>query len=86
MNDSALGMVRHHQGSRTIASEFVQTDHGAVARGFGAYGVQVQDSRDLADALREALASGRPAVVDVVIDREPNPDDVRADLRSATET
>ncbi|MEE9198426.1 MAG: thiamine pyrophosphate-binding protein, partial [Dehalococcoidia bacterium] len=26
MNDSALGMVRHHQGDRTIASEFIETD------------------------------------------------------------
>ena len=86
MNDSALGMVRHHQGSRTIASEFIESDHGAVARAFGAYGVRVLDARDLADALRDALASGRPAVVDVVIDREPTPDDFRADMRSATET
>ena len=58
MNDSALGMVRHHQGSRKIASEFVQTDHGAIARAFGAYGVQVNDSRDVAEALREAVDSG----------------------------
>ena len=87
MNDSALGMVRHHQeAGKNIASEFVQTDNGAVARGFGAYGVQVNDSRDLAGAVRDALASGRPAVVDVVIDRGPNPDDFRADMRAATET
>ena len=86
MNDSGLGMVRHHQGSQRIASDFIEADHGAIARGFGAYGVQVQDSRDLADALREAQASGRPAVVDVVIDAEPNPDEFRADMRSATQT
>ena len=87
MNDSALGMVRHHQApGRYIASEFIQTDHGAVARGFGAYGVQVQDARDLADAIREAQASGRPAVVDVVIDREPEIEYFRADARAATET
>ena len=58
MNDSALGMVRYHQGSQRIASEFVQTDNGAVARGFGAYGVQVDDSRDLPAAVREALLPG----------------------------
>ena len=86
LNDSALGMVRQHQVGREISSEFVQTDHGAVARGFGAYGVQVTDSRDVADALREAQASGQPAVVDVVIDRGPSPDDWRADARGATET
>ena len=86
MNDSALGMVRHHQGSKRIASEFVQTDNGAVARGFGAYGVQVDDARDVPAAVREAFASGRPAVGDVLIDRGPNPDDFRADMRTASET
>jgi acetolactate synthase-1/2/3 large subunit len=86
-NDNALGMVRHHQpAGRTIASEFVPTDNAAVARGFGAFGVQVNDSRDLPDALRQAQASGLPAVVDVVIDRGPSPDDFRADARRAGET
>ena len=86
-NDSALGMVLDHQEpGREIASEFVQTDNGAVARGMGAFGVQVNDSRDLPDAIREAQASGLPAVVDVIVDREPSPDDWRADLRTAGET
>jgi acetolactate synthase-1/2/3 large subunit len=86
-NDNALGMVRHHQPEgRRIASEFVETDNAAVARGFGAFGVQVKDSRDLPDAIRQALASGLPSVIDVVIDRVPSPDDWRADLRTAGET
>ena len=83
-NDSALGMVLDHQEpGREIASEFVQTDNGAVARGMGAFGIQVNNSRDLPDAIREAQASGLPAVVDVIVDREPSPDDWRADLRTA---
>ena len=86
-NDNALGMVLDHQPpGRTIASEFVPTDNAAVARGFGAFGVQVNDSRDLPDAIREAQASGLPAVVDVVIDRGPSPDDWRADARRTGET
>jgi acetolactate synthase-1/2/3 large subunit len=86
-NDNALGMVLDHQTpGRYIASEFVETDNAAVARGFGAFGVQVRDSRDLPDAIRQAQASGLPAVVDVVIDRGPSPDDWRADLRTAGET
>jgi thiamine pyrophosphate-dependent acetolactate synthase large subunit-like protein len=86
-NDNALGMVLDHQTpGRYIASEFVETDNAAVARGFGAFGVQVKDSRDLPDAIRQAQDSGRPAVVDVVIDRGPSPDDWRADLRTAGET
>ena len=86
-NDNALGMVLDHQPpGKTIASEFVDTDNAAVARGFGAFGVQVRDSRDLPQALRDATASGMPAVVDVVIDRDPTPDDWRADARRAGET
>ena len=86
-NDGALGMVRHHQPEgQYIASEFFPTDNASVARGFGAFGVQVSDSRDLPDAIRAAQASGLPAVVDVLIDRGPSPDDWRADARRAGET
>ena len=86
-NDGALGMVRQHQPEgRRIASEFATTDTGAVARGFGAFGIQVGDSRDLPDAIRQAQASGLPAVIDVLIDRGPSPDDWRADARRAGET
>jgi acetolactate synthase-1/2/3 large subunit len=86
-NDNALGMVLDHQPpGRYIASEFIDTDNAAIARGFGAFGVQVKDSRDLPDAIRQAQASGLPAVVDVIIDRGPSPDDWRADARRAGET
>ena len=86
-NDNALGMVLDHQPrGQEIASEFYPTDNAAIARGFGAFGVHVEDSRDLPDALREAQASGLPAVVDVAIDRDPSPDDWRADARRAGET
>ena len=86
-NDGSLGMVRHHQAEgRRIASEFVETDNAAVARGFGCFGVQVSDSRDLPEAIREAQASGLPSVIDVIIDKGPSPDDWRSDLRTAGET
>ncbi|MEE9198720.1 MAG: thiamine pyrophosphate-dependent enzyme, partial [Dehalococcoidia bacterium] len=63
-----------------------ETDHGQIARGMGAYGVQVRDPQELPGALREAIASGKPAIVDVVIDRGPSPDDFRASPRRLTET
>ena len=86
-NDNSLGMVRQHQPEdKRIASEFVETDNSAIAKGMGAFGVQVKDSRDLPNALREAQNSGLPAVIDVLIDRTPSPDDWRADLRTAGET
>ena len=86
MNDSSLGMVRQHQGDRVMVSEFTEIDHAALAKSFGADGVQVTDSKDLPDALRQAQASDKSFVVDVVIDRVPSPDDYRAVPRGATET
>ena len=87
MNNNALGMVLDHQPpGQTIASEFVDTDNAAVARGFGCFGIQVNDSRDLPDAIRQGQASGLPSVIDVVIDRGPSPDDWRADARRGGET
>ena len=86
-NDNSLGMVRQHQPEdKRIASEFVETDNSAIAKGMGAFGIQVKDSRDLPNALRAAQNSGLPAVIDVLIDRAPSPDDWRADLRTAGET
>ena len=87
LNDNALGMVLDHQPpGQEIASEFVPTDNAAVARGFGCFGVHVEDSRDLPDAIRQAHSSGLPAVIDVAIDRGPSPDEWRADARRAGET
>ena len=86
MNDSALGMVRHHQYGKTIASEFIDTNFAELARGFGAHGVRIDDSKDLGAAIREAQAMRKPAVIDVITDRGPTPDDLRANTRGATET
>ena len=87
MNNNALGMVLGHQPpGQSIASEFVETDNAAVARGFGCFGVQINDSRDIPDAIRQAQASGLPAVVDILIDRGPSPDNWRAEARLPGET
>jgi acetolactate synthase-1/2/3 large subunit len=64
-NNNALGWVKHGQGDRNIASEFATFDHGAIARAMGCDGVRVEAPAGVAPALRDALASGRPSVVDV---------------------
>jgi thiamine pyrophosphate-dependent acetolactate synthase large subunit-like protein len=61
-----LGWVRHGQGDRPIASEFGRFDYAAIARAMGCLAVRVQQPADLRGALEQALASERPAVVDVV--------------------
>jgi len=86
MNDSSLGMVRQHQKDRLTVSEFGAFDHARIAQGFGADGLRVEDARDLPDAIRAAFASGRPTVVDAVIDRTHAVDDFRVVPRRASET
>jgi len=65
-NNSALGWVLHGQGERPIASEFAPFDHAAIARAMGCDAYRVERPADLQPALRDAMAGGRPAVVDVV--------------------
>ncbi len=69
-NDSALGMVKEAQGTRSYASEFMDFDFAAIARGFGCFGVKVNTSDQLYKGLRDALNAGRPAVVDVAVSKE----------------
>ena len=64
-NNNALGWVKHGQGERIIAADFATFDHGAIARAMGCDGVRVETADGVAPAIREALASGRPSVVDV---------------------
>jgi acetolactate synthase-1/2/3 large subunit len=68
MNNAALGWVKHGQAERDseIASDFHDFDHAAIARAMGCGGIRVESATDLAGALSDAIASGRPTVVDVV--------------------
>lgn len=86
MNDSGLGMVRQHQGDRVIASSFPEIDHASIARSFGLEGYRVTHSKELPEAIRAAQASGKGAVIDVVIDPEPKVDMYRSLAVSLTET
>jgi acetolactate synthase-1/2/3 large subunit len=64
-NNNALGWVKHGQGERNIASDFANFDHAALARAMGCGGIRVEEPSQLEGALREALASDKPFVVDV---------------------
>ncbi len=77
LNDARLNMV--HQGStghygRAVPNcELSPVDCARVAEGLGAVGFRVDDPAELDGAIAEALACGRPAVVDVAIDPELKP-------------
>lgn len=73
-NDQGLGNERafqqEHYGGRFYAVDYQNPDFGALARVFGAYGEQVRKPGDLEGALARAFASGKPAVIDVMIDQK----------------
>ncbi|HYR35158.1 MAG TPA: thiamine pyrophosphate-binding protein [Burkholderiales bacterium] len=72
-NDCGLGNERAFQkelyGGRIFGVDYSDVDFAALARVFGAYGERVTDASALLPALKRALDSGLPAVVDVVIDQ-----------------
>ncbi|MDH3320977.1 MAG: thiamine pyrophosphate-binding protein [Betaproteobacteria bacterium] len=73
-NDQGLGNERafqnEHYGGRFYAVDYQNPDFGALARVFGAHGEQVHKPAELEGALQRALASGKPAVVNVMIDQQ----------------
>jgi thiamine pyrophosphate-dependent acetolactate synthase large subunit-like protein len=70
-NDRGLGNERAFQkelyGGRFFAVDYNDVDFGALARGFGAYGERVEEPSGLTPALKRAIESGLPAVIDVPI-------------------
>ncbi len=70
MNNSELGMIRRGQGNRVIATEFMDTDHAKIAQAFGCEGIRVEKPQELAPAVKQAIASRKPTVIDVIIQRE----------------
>ncbi|MDO8794419.1 MAG: thiamine pyrophosphate-dependent enzyme, partial [Vicinamibacterales bacterium] len=73
-NDQGLGNERafqqEHYGGRLYAVDYQNPDFGALAKVFGAHGEHVTKPGDLEAALRRAFASGKPAIVDVMIDQK----------------
>ena len=55
-----------------------------IAEGFGALGIYVEHAEDIAPAVETALASGRPAVVQVPIDELANATEIPGFAEFAT--
>ena len=72
-NDQGLGNERafqnEHYGGRFFAVDYNNPDFGALAKVFGAHGEHITRPGDLEDAIRRAFASGKPSIVDVMIDK-----------------
>ena len=69
MNNASFGMTGQSMGDRGACCDLIDVDFAAAARSFGCFGERVDRPGQVAEAVRAALAQQKPAVVDVVIDR-----------------
>ncbi len=73
-NQSKRGFDRAYGGAQTAQARELWTyrmvDLARVATDIGAFGIRVERPRDFSPALEKAIASGKPAIVDVVTDIE----------------
>ena len=73
-NNSCFGWIKTIQSIQLdghyLGVDFSTIDHAAVARAFGMQGVRVERADELEDVLSEALASGRPTLIDVPSESE----------------
>ena len=71
-HNNVYGNVRRkqyeHFEARFAGSELCVPDLARVAQSFGAHGERVEKPAEIIPALERALAAGKPAVVDVLID------------------
>jgi acetolactate synthase-1/2/3 large subunit len=74
VNNGTYGTIRMHQErrypGRVIATDLVNPDMVALAHSFGAFAERVDTTAGFAGAFQRAVASGRPAVLDLRVDPE----------------
>ena len=77
LNNGVLGYQKHAEdvmfGEHTIAVDFTEVDHAAIARACGVHGVRIARGEEIGPALDAAFASGAPALLDVITDQEARP-------------
>lgn len=75
-NDCAWGMIRHGQrigyggDDKVIGSELGMRHYEKMVEGLGGYGELVVKDEDIVPAVKRAMASGKPACVNIVTDRD----------------
>ena len=73
-NNGRYGTIRMHQErhypGRVSGTDLASPDFAALARAYGGHGERVETDAEFAPAFRRALASGKPAVVELQLDPE----------------
>jgi acetolactate synthase-1/2/3 large subunit len=74
VNNGMYGTIRMHQErlypGRVVGTSLVNPDFAALARGFGAAGITIEETRDFLPVLRRALSASIPTVIELKIDPE----------------
>jgi len=69
-NNGMYGTIRMHQEraypARVVATDLKNPDFAAYARSFGCWAATVRATNEFAPAFDEALATGRPALIEIV--------------------
>ena len=72
MNNGCWGAEKAYQrdffGGRYIGADVPNPPYDKLAELYGAKGFRVEKAAQIAEAVKAALACGRPAVVDVMVD------------------
>jgi acetolactate synthase I/II/III large subunit len=73
-NNGAYGTIRMHQErdypTRVIGTDLHNPDFAAYARSFGCHGSTVRKTSEFAAAFDEAVASGKPALIELVVEQD----------------
>ena len=90
VNNGMLGTIRMHQErhypGRVSGTGLVNPDFAALARAYGAFGEAVERTEEFEAAFEAALASGRPALLELRVDPEAiTPRHTIAEIRAAAE-
>ena len=74
VNNGTYGTIRMHQEreypSRVIATDLKNPDFAALARAYGGHGETVEETAGFAPAFERAIASRRPAIIEIKLDPE----------------
>ena len=74
VNNGRYGTIRMHQEKtypgRVSGTDLANPDFAALARAYGGHGERVERTEDFAGAFVRAQASGRLAVLELVVDPE----------------